>query len=646
MAVQINVVGKFNDRDIRKAQDELDRLGQKTRDQEPKVRGLQDTFKGMALAVGAVIGSQMIGKVIQFGVRMDAMATESEQISRRLDTTFGDMADYVREWADDNNEKFGESEEKVMDFAGSVQDVLIPLGFARDTAGQMSLEILEVANALSEWTPGTTTEQAVGALTAALTGEREQLKQFGVVLKDADIKARLAEEGLSELTGEALKQAEAQIALEEITRLSGDAIEAYGERAGSAIAETKELTANVKDAERALAEVLAPEVQYVKGQLAEFAVEASAAAQVLADWRGSSSGQVTLTEELDKLGAFNLNPIQQISDIVQNLALRMNGEDIDSGGGSVSRELDSVYDSAGNLNEGARELVEGLGELPGPMDDTREAAEDLGDESDELKEHINKLKDDAIEAGEKLQEEFGKKLDELAEDVGGLPSVFDEAGDDIDRELSDMLADWRENVDRQSRFTEGLERLYRDGFDDFADMVKEEGPAAVATIEEFYAMPIGERLKLESEFEAAEANQLARVREMAAAIYGDPTAQQYYRNAAWLWAAQLEAQFNNYPWEIEVPTVDMATGNPVVTTVPVAIPTGNSVGAFHDGGVVPGPVGMERLAVVQAGETIIPYDKSPAMRAGSYTFNFNGPVMDRRQAETWVLEALEAARRN
>jgi hypothetical protein len=40
---------------------------------------------------------------------------------------------------------------------------------------------------------------------------------------------------------------------------------------------------------------------------------------------------------------------------------------------------------------------------------------------------------------------------------------------------------------------------------------------------------------------------------------------------------------------------------------------------MHDGGVVPGSAGQEKLAILEAGETVIPADKSAAMRGGGPT---------------------------
>lgn len=48
----------------------------------------------------------------------------------------------------------------------------------------------------------------------------------------------------------------------------------------------------------------------------------------------------------------------------------------------------------------------------------------------------------------------------------------------------------------------------------------------------------------------------------------------------------------------------------------VSLPSLPRLGRLHDGGVVPGFAGQEKLAILEAGETVVPADKSPALTGG------------------------------
>ena len=85
-------------------------------------------------------------------------------------------------------------------------------GLSTGTAAVKTQELLVLAADLAA-TFGGTTSDAVSALGSLFRGEFDPIEKYGVAIKKSDINARLAAEGLGELTGEALKQAEATAAL-------------------------------------------------------------------------------------------------------------------------------------------------------------------------------------------------------------------------------------------------------------------------------------------------------------------------------------------------------------------------------------------------------------------------------------------------
>jgi len=72
---------------------------------------------------------------------------------------------------------------------------------------------------------------------------------------------------------------------------------------------------------------------------------------------------------------------------------------------------------------------------------------------------------------------------------------------------------------------------------------------------------------------------------------------------------------------------------------------------FHEGGVIPGPVGQERMALVQSGEGIIPLDKmreprqasEPPMLHADIYVNLDGKII-KKTVET-TLDARERKQR-
>ena len=127
-------------------------------------------------------------------------------------------------------------------------------GLSTGTAAVKTQELLVLAADLAA-TFGGTTSDAVSALGSLFRGEFDPIEKYGVAIKKSDINARLAAEGLGELTGEALKQAEATAALtmlyEKTTDAQGQAAresESYASQQAYLRAESENLKAELGEA--------------------------------------------------------------------------------------------------------------------------------------------------------------------------------------------------------------------------------------------------------------------------------------------------------------------------------------------------------------------------------------------------------------
>ena len=188
------------------------------------------TFGGGAIkAVGAIsvaVGGALTA-VAGFSVKS---AMELEASEAKYNTVFEGMTDQ----ADDFIKKFQQltpaTTAEARNMASGIQDMLVPLGFMRDEATNMTGEFMHVAGALANFNSGTETAQSViDKVTAALTGEYSGLKALGVQLDVNTVKQKAVEMGLASTTQEVDKQMQAQVLLSEIYAQSGDALAAYNE---------------------------------------------------------------------------------------------------------------------------------------------------------------------------------------------------------------------------------------------------------------------------------------------------------------------------------------------------------------------------------------------------------------------------------
>lgn len=231
-------------------------------------------FGGVAkVAGGALLGAGTaalgLGKVaFDTGINVEAMGNKAK-------TVFGDWFPDAMEAADGLAFKLGMTQTEVVGLLGSFGDLLTPMGFTQDKALDMSTELANLSGALSLWSNGTKSSADVSdMLSDALTGEYDSLKSLGVQI-DADlIKQRLHEQGKDKLTGAALKQAQAEVALAEITKQSSNALTAYDKGTNKLAIAKNKLSAQVKTFRDNFAQAMLPIL--VKGMtfLTETAVPA------------------------------------------------------------------------------------------------------------------------------------------------------------------------------------------------------------------------------------------------------------------------------------------------------------------------------------------------------------------------------------
>lgn len=241
--------------DDKKARANLDGLAGKTTKTGKSFSDMGALVKTGLAVFGASEMLQALGKLDELNTKMAAN-------EERAETVFGNMADDARQWADDQNEAFGLGENALLGLASNMQDLLVPMGFARAQAFGLTQDALTLANALDDWKGGILgVENATDRIIKGMLGEREGLVELGIKISEADVKTRLLEKGQQDLTGTALDQAKATATLELITEKAADAMAQYNDRAGTAVAKNKELEASTADLGEEFARTFGPALE-------------------------------------------------------------------------------------------------------------------------------------------------------------------------------------------------------------------------------------------------------------------------------------------------------------------------------------------------------------------------------------------------
>lgn len=228
--------------------EEVKRLDAVLKQHRDSVRGVEQGWNtargGMTNFIGVLAGAFTVDAIIGFGKELINRGAELELLDRKARVVFGETFPLVNRAAEESAQAMGLTNAEYISAAANIQDLLVPMGFARKEAAEMSTGLVDLSGALAQWSGGQKTASEVSEiLSKALLGERDSLNSLGIDIKQAEVDAELLARGQAKLTGEAKKQAEAMVTLDLIMRKSTDAqagfasgTESFAQAQGSRIA--------------------------------------------------------------------------------------------------------------------------------------------------------------------------------------------------------------------------------------------------------------------------------------------------------------------------------------------------------------------------------------------------------------------------
>ena len=218
MAVYIPIISEFKDKGVKEAERELATFSGKI---SKSLGGITKVAKNVSLAIGGI----GLGAAAAVAPAISAAADLAEEISKSQ-VLFGDAAGAVEDFAGKAAKALGQSKKDALQAAGTFAIFGKSAGLTGEDLVGFSTEFTTLASDLASFF-NTSPEEAVTAIGAALRGESEPIRRFGVLLNEATLKQKALELGLIKSTKEALtpqqKVLAAQAAiLEQTTDAQGD----------------------------------------------------------------------------------------------------------------------------------------------------------------------------------------------------------------------------------------------------------------------------------------------------------------------------------------------------------------------------------------------------------------------------------------
>jgi hypothetical protein len=266
--------------------------------------GLQAGFNVAKTAIVAVTGAATVLGAAAFGAAQQASdLNETINKSRQI---FGDAAGDIEKFASNAAQSLGQTKRQAIDAAATFGIFGKAAGLSGRDLSKFSTNFVTLASDLASFN-NTRPEEAIEAIGAALRGESEPIRRFGVLLNDAALKAVAFEKGIFDGKGALTAQQKTLAATELIFRQTTDAQGDFERTSGGLANQLKILRASLQDVVTNIGQVLLPVFERFVSFINKNIVPAL---QIFADQLGEQGIRKSALLSIAALGDFGVAAIE------------------------------------------------------------------------------------------------------------------------------------------------------------------------------------------------------------------------------------------------------------------------------------------------------------------------------------------------
>jgi hypothetical protein len=619
VAINIPILTSFSGKGVADAQREFKSLTTTT---QKAGFILQRALLPAAAAIGTI--TQVIAPAIR-------AASDFEEATSKVNVIFGRASKSVKAFADTAARELGQSKQAVLDAAGAFGTFGKAAGLAGEDLSLFTTDFVTLATDLASFN-NTTPEEAVQAIGAALRGEAEPLRRFGVLLNDATLKAEAMELGIYKGSGALTAQQKILAAQSAIYKQTGDAQGDFARTADGLANKQRTLSALFKNFQIQLGQQLLPAAT-------DFANGLVKINDAFSNMPTPATNATIKVGKFGKLIGELINPISAFVNGLQAIGSGYFDAEQETGAynkalGLSAQQQMRVADAAGVFNSKFKETKDNVG---GAKKEVESFATAL---KDKLSEAVDTAKDKLAEA----QGEFDGFATKVSDAVKGALD-FNAALESGDYGFKGFLDALRDQVKGVVEYSVNLGKALEMGLSqDALGYVLDAGNVAGAEI--------ANELIKGGQTAINETNALVAAAQQAADKVGIQAANKWYKTGvdqAQFIVNGLEAELTKLTPKLMAKMDEIAAKlkrsvnidvvvtervNRIVSTISSSIPK------MADGGIVTGPT----LAMIgEAGpEAVIPLSQMGNMGGGGVTINVAGGLSTSAEIGQSVVNALRA----
>lgn len=374
------------------------------------VGDIKPKLKSLAMAVTAAFS---VKKLVDFGRQSIETASDLAEVQNVVDTAFGESKQKMEDFADTAVKTYGISKLTAKQTGSNFMAMAAGMGLANDSASDMAMALTGLsADMASFYNVGQ--DVASTALKSIFTGETETLKQFGIVMTDANLQAYALSKGITKSTAD-MSQAE-KVQLRYNYVMSQTAL-AQGD-----FAKTSDSWAN--------------QTRILSEQWKEF---------------GATIGTVLMNVLLPAVKAIN-SVLSQLISLAQGAARSLSE--------AFGLELSSSADEAQSIVKSTSQAADNYSDIADNAQQTQEAQEGSLASFDQMNKLNDESKSDSTgvsgageimqPSGTSVEVDTGKADKKLSDFFKSVRTQFEKLADYLDKNFKPIFADIWSGLERES----------------------------------------------------------------------------------------------------------------------------------------------------------------------------------------------------
>lgn len=209
-----------------------------------------DRFSKKIGKIGKQLSVKLTLPIITAGGVAVKFASDLQESFNKVDVTFKNSSNEVRDFAKTALKQFGLAEGSALDMAATFGDMATGMGLTTDASADLAKSLVALTGDLASF-KNLRADEVFTALTGVFTGETESLKRLGVVMTEHNLKQFAVNQGIQKNIKDMTQQEKIMLRMQYVTQVTANAQGDFARTSGGAANQTrifreglKELAAN------------------------------------------------------------------------------------------------------------------------------------------------------------------------------------------------------------------------------------------------------------------------------------------------------------------------------------------------------------------------------------------------------------------